>query len=166
MPAVSDELRAIAASFLRRERDDHTLQPTALVHEAYLRLIDNTVVADADRDRFLGFAARAMRQVLVDHARKVRAQKRGGDAWRRVTLHPDLASAAGGEVDLVELNDVLEKFERVDPRACRVVEMHFFAGMGFAEVAGVLGVTERTVLKDWSMARAWLGRELRATGDA
>ena len=160
---MSAELRAIAANFLRNERVDHTLQPTALVHEAYLRLVDSTVASDTDRQRFMGLAARAMRRVLVDHARRKAAQRRGGDVWKRVSLDPDLSPGEGGELDLVELNDLLEKYERLDERACRVVELHFFAGLSFAETAEVLQVTERTVYKDWSMARVWLAQQMRAS---
>jgi RNA polymerase sigma factor (TIGR02999 family) len=159
-PVLSAELRAIASSFLRQERPDHTLQPTALVHEAYVRLIDKTAVQESDRQRFLGLAARAMRQVLVDHARRRGAQRRGGDAWARVTLEDDIDIEAGG-LELVELSDLLDRFESLDPRACRVVEMRFFAGLSFAEIASVLELTERTIYKDWAVAKTWLARELR-----
>jgi RNA polymerase sigma-70 factor (ECF subfamily) len=160
MALVVDKLRGIADGYLRRERADHTLQPTALVHEAYLRLIDSTVIQSSDRNRFLGFAARAMRQVLVDHARRRGAEKRGGASWERVTLHPELAIAGRSEVDLVELDEVLERFGAVDARAARVVDLRFFAGLTAQEAADVLGVSKTTVDDDWYMAKAWLGRKL------
>jgi RNA polymerase sigma factor (TIGR02999 family) len=163
MGLVAEKLRGIASSYLRRERADHTLQPTALVHEAYMRLIDSTVIQSSDRNRFLGFAARAMRLVLVDHARKHNAEKRSGQ-WERVTLHPDLAPAGCGDVDLVELHDVLERFAAVDERAARVVELRFFAGLTVPQAAEVMGIAPRTVDKDWFMAKAWLARELGANG--
>lgn len=164
---LSSELHHIAAAFLRNERCDHTLQPTALVHEAFLRMIDQTVIAKSDQQRFVGFAARAMRRVLVDHARRRNAQRRGGGDWKRVTLAASLAETDGPTtVDLVELNGLLERFEQVDPRACRVVELKFFADLSFDEIAATLGVNERTAYRDWSVARVWLARALSDARDA
>ena len=166
LAAVQRELHGLAAGHLRRERPDHTLQPTALVNEAYLRLVDSTRVGAEDRQRFLAIAARAMRRVLVDHARRRKRLKRGGDAWQRVTVDLDLElSDAGGAVDVVELSELLDKLQELDERACRIIEMHFFAGLSFAEVAEALGITERTAYKDWAAARLWLARELKASGE-
>ncbi|MCA9752821.1 MAG: sigma-70 family RNA polymerase sigma factor [bacterium] len=153
------ELHRLAESLMRRERSGHTLQPTALVHEAYLKLVDDTRVEWQDRAHFLGIAARAMRQILVDHARKHQAAKRGG-GMQRVTLDESFGEAAGREFEVLALNEALEKFARVDERAARVVELKVFAGMKIAEIAHVLDVSKRTVDGDWAMARMWLGREL------
>jgi RNA polymerase sigma-70 factor (ECF subfamily) len=150
------ELHAIAAAQLRNERAGHTLQPTALVHEAWLRLIDTTALRAGDRERFLSLAARAIRRVLVDHARKRNAARRGGGEWERVPLHPDLASDEGRDVDLAELGDLLDELAENDPRMCQVVELRFFGGMTIEEAAEVLGVSDRTVQNDWRLARAWL----------
>jgi len=152
------ELRNLADSLMRRDRANHTLQPTALVHEAYIRLVDDTRVVWQDRAHFLGISARAMRQVLVDHARKHSAAKRGG-GLQRVTLDESFGEG-GREFEVLALNDALEKFAAVDERAARVVELKVFAGMKIAEIAHVLDVSKRTVDGDWAMARMWLGREL------
>lgn len=157
---VGEELHAIAGAYLRRERAEHTLQPTALVHEAYLRLVDSTVIRSGDRGRFMSVAARAMRRVLIDFARKRQAGRRGGDCWQRVSLHPEMVSGDRSDLDLIELHELLESFSAVDERASRVVELRFFAGLSVVETAEVLGVTDRTVDNDWYMARAWLAREL------
>jgi len=157
---VGDELHAIAEAYLRRERAEHTLQPTALVHEAYLRLVDTTAIQGGDRNRFLSIAARAMRRVLVDHARRHQAVRRGGGGGQRVTLHPDLETAGTKDMDILELHEALERFSAVDERAARVVEMRFFAGLSIDETAEALGVSDRTVDNDWYVARAWLMREL------
>jgi RNA polymerase sigma-70 factor (ECF subfamily) len=160
---VSKELHAIAQAYLRHERKEHTLQPTALVHEAYLRLVDSTAIRGGDRGRFMSIAARAMRRVLVDYARQRKAGRRGDNNWQRVTLHPDLVSARTSDVDLLELNEMLERLSALDERASRVVELRFFAGFSLSEAAEALGVSERTVDNDWHMARAWLARELSAS---
>ena len=158
-PLVYDELRRQARSFLRREREDHTLQPTALVHEAYLRLIDNPAIKAENRTHFFAIAARVMRQILVDHARRRNAQKRGGAAQR---LSLDDAEIAPDEVagDILSLNDALERLTTLDERKARVVDMRFFGGMRETEIAGVLGVTEKTVRRDWQFAKMWLYREI------
>lgn len=157
---VGDELRAIAAGYLSHERVNHTLQPTALVHEAYLRLIDSTVIQGGDKGRFMSVAARAMRRVLVDSARARKTQRRGGGQWDRVTLHPELVSSGVDDVDVVVLDVALEKFAKVDERAAHVVELRFFSGLSIEETAAALGVSDRTVGNDWFTARCWLGREL------
>jgi len=159
LEAVYPELRRLAGSLMRRERADHTLQATALVHEAYLKLVDQDRCDWKDRAHFLGIAARAMRQILVDHARGRAAQKRGG-GWRRVTL--DTASGGGdaGAFELVALDDALRRFAEIDPRAARGVELRVFGGMTVAEIAHIQGVSRRTVDSDWAMARLWLAREL------
>ena len=152
---VYAELRRLAARHLARERPGHTLQPTALVHEAFLKL-SGTSVSAADRDHFVGIAARAMRQVLVDHARRRGAGKRGR-GWERTTLGTD---DVGVELDPHEILDLDRAMERLDERQRRVVELRFFAGLEEREVARLLGVTERTVRRDWVKARAWLYAEL------
>jgi len=159
-PIVYDELRRLAASALRRERADHTLQPTALVHEAFLRLVD---VPDAhwhDRSHFVAIAARAMRRVLVDHARGRNALKRGSAEVRVPLDDVDVPSGESGDVDLVALDDVLERLAALDERQARIVELRFFGGLTVDETAALIGSSPRTVKRDWHMARAWLRREL------
>ncbi|HET7903088.1 MAG TPA: ECF-type sigma factor [Candidatus Eisenbacteria bacterium] len=156
---IYDELHAIADAYMHRERSGHTLQPTALVHEAYLKLVEGPSVAWQGRSHFLGIAARAMRQILVDHARRKGAAKRGG-GFERVTLDESDLAGGGGALDLLDLDEALRRFAALDDRAARVVEMRVFGGMTAAESAGVLGVSSRTVEHDWSVARLWLGREL------
>ena len=162
---VGRELHALAEGYLRRERVGHTLQPTALVHEAWIKLIDSPHVTSQDKRRFLGVAARAMRQVLIEFARRRNAQRRGGNDMQRVSLHPELASATGRDVDLLDLDEALRRFAETDERAARVVELRYFAGLSAAEAADVLGVSKRTVDTDWFMARSWLNRELGAADD-
>jgi len=159
MPLVYEEFRALAARHLRHERADHTLQPTALVHEAYLRLIDQTRVDWQGRTHFFAVGAQAIRRILVDHARQRKRQKRGGGAGR-VALDESVALAPQREEEILALDEALEKLGKLDHRQAEVVEMRFFAGMSVAEVAEVLGVSKRTVEGDWTMARAWLMREL------
>jgi RNA polymerase sigma-70 factor (ECF subfamily) len=159
MPLVYDEFRALAARHLRRERADHTLQPTALVHEAYLRLIDQTRVDWQGRTHFFAVGAQAIRRILVDHARQRKRQKRGGGAGR-VTLDDSVALAPQRAEEILALDEALSKLGQLDSRQAQVVEMRFFAGMSVDEVAGVLGVSKRTIEGDWTMARAWLMREL------
>jgi RNA polymerase sigma factor (TIGR02999 family) len=159
MPLVYDEFRALAARHLRRERADHTLQPTALVHEAYLRLIDQTRVDWQGRTHFFAVGAQAIRRILVDHARQRKRQKRGGAAGR-VVLDESVALAPQRAEEILALDEALEKLGQLDSRQAQVVEMRFFAGMSVDEVAEVLGVSKRTIEGDWTMARAWLMREL------
>jgi RNA polymerase sigma factor (TIGR02999 family) len=162
---VYDELRALAAQQLRREKAGHTLQPTALVNEAYLRLAK--VNPDiTDREQFLALGARAMRRVLVDHARKRSAARRGGGELKRITLDEALTPAQGPEIDLVVLNDLLEKLAQQDARMCQIVELRFFGGLSVDEIAKVLGISDRTVDRDWFVAKAWLARGLSESLDA
>ncbi len=157
------ELRAMAERYMRRERRGHTLQATALVHEAYLNLVDETGVDPSDRAHFLAIAACAMRQILVEHARKRAARKRGGDR-RRVPLRDTLALSERPDVDVVHLEEALSALENLDGRKARVVELRFFSGLTCEEVASALGVSLRTVEKDWYVARAFLHRELAGEG--
>jgi RNA polymerase sigma factor (TIGR02999 family) len=154
LPLVYDELRSIAARHLGRERPDHTLQPTALVHEAYFRLIDQRQVDWRNRAQFLGIAAEMMRRILLNHARDRAALKRGG-GLRKVSLTEALTEP-GPEVDLAELDQALERLAALDARKARVIELRFFGGLTNAEAAEVLDVSEATVERDWSFARAWL----------
>jgi RNA polymerase sigma factor (TIGR02999 family) len=159
VPIVYKELRSIAAGALRRERDGHTLQPTALVHEAYLRMVGQREVRWQNRAHFLGCAAQLMRHVLVDHARARRAGKRGGGG-EKVTLGEAQAITGERPVDLVALDDALEALAKMDERQCRVVELRYFGGLSIEETAEVLGVSPATVSHDWAIARAWLRSEL------
>lgn len=157
--AIYPELRRMARAMMRRERAGHTLQPTELVHDAFLRLVDQTVLRDADRARFLGIAGRAMRQILVDHARRRDSLKRGGAA-HRVTLDEALAAEGIGVDALLELDRTLEALEAAYPRAARVVELKVFGGLVAHEIAEVLGVSKRTVDGDWTLGRLWIARAL------
>lgn len=160
LPMVYDELRALAESYLQRENPGHTLQATALVHEAYLRLVKQEDVEWQNRAHFFALAAQAIRRILVDHARGRGRAKRGGDR-ERVTLDEDVALTSDRDVDLIELDAALEKLARLHERQARIVELRFFGGLTLREAAEVLGVSPRTIDGDWSMARAWLRRELR-----
>jgi RNA polymerase sigma factor (TIGR02999 family) len=162
--AAYGQLRRIAGALMREERPGHTLQPTELVHDAWLKLVDPARAAWTDRAHFLNIAGRAMRQVLVDHARRRGALKRG-DAARRVTFDDDAGHGASAGFDVLALHDALERFSALDPRAAQVVEARVFGGMSVDEVAHVLDVSKRTVEHDWTMARRWLARELRDTAD-
>ena len=159
VPLVHDELRRLARLQLRRERPGHTLQATALINEAYLRLIDVTRVRWQNRAHFLAMSARVMRRILVDAARRKRSRKR--DAGVRTTLFDDqqLASAIPTQ-DLVELNDALDRLAAIDPRKVQVIEMRFFAGLTVEEAAAALKVSPDTVMRDWRLAKVWLLREL------
>ncbi len=159
LPLLYDELRALAGAFLRRERSDHTLQPTALAHEAWLRLVDADQVNWQGRSHFLGIAARVMRRVLIDHARRVGAEKRGGGR-RRVTLSEATPLLGQDEVDVLALDEALTELASLDERKARVVESRFFAGMNMREVAEALGVSQTTAEEDWYFARAWLATRL------
>ena len=161
---VHDELRRVAGGLMRRERADHTLQPTALVHEAYLRLVDETAVAWENRAHFFGVAARAMRQILIEHARRRGAAKRGG-GWQRLTLD-GLQIAAASDVEVLELEEALQQLEKMDERMARVVELRLFGGLKVDEVARVLGISRRTVYVDWRVARLWLVHQLAGDGAA
>jgi RNA polymerase sigma factor (TIGR02999 family) len=144
---------------MRRERAGHTLDTTGLVHEAYLKLVDQSQAEWEDRTHFYGIAARAMRQILIDYARRRMAQKRGG-SWERTTLEEDRLAAESPVEDLVALDDALRRLEALNTRYRQVVEYRFFAGLTEEETARALGVTTRTVQRDWATARAWLHKEL------
>ncbi|HKQ80177.1 MAG TPA: sigma-70 family RNA polymerase sigma factor [Blastocatellia bacterium] len=159
MPVIYDELRRLARGHLRRERPGHTLQPTALVNEAYLRLVDQSKVNWQNRAHFFGAAARLMRQILINHAEARRAAKRGGEA-ERVSLHDADHFAAGHEIDLIALNEALRHLERIDPQQGQIVELRYFSGLTIEEIAEVVGVSTATVKREWNAARAWLRREL------
>jgi len=159
MPLVYEELRSLAARYLRRERANHTLQPTALVNEAYLRLIDQQKVEWQNRAQFFGLAARLMRNILVDHARSHRAAKRGGEHYSVSLSRTDQVSPTSA-VDLVALHETLERLTTHDPQKSTIVELRFFGGLTIEETAEVLDISHATVERDWKMARAWLRREL------
>ncbi len=165
MPLIYDQLRRLARRCFDRRRGGEglTLQPTALVNEAYLRLIKTEAVGFNSRTHFLAVAATAMRQVLLNHLKHRGRRKRGG-GWKRITLS-GIAAPKESETAIEALVEALAKFSELDRRATRVVEMRFFAGMTESEVAAALGVSERTVQYDWSMARAWLLRELKRHGE-
>ncbi|HPF69167.1 MAG TPA: ECF-type sigma factor [Candidatus Krumholzibacteria bacterium] len=154
-----DELRRAAGRLMARERVEHTLQPTALVHEAWLRLVDQAAVGYVDRAHFLGIAARCMRQVLVDHARGRAAAKRGG-GWGQVTLDEGLLAGGSQDLELLALDEALGRLAALDERAAQVAERRIFAGMTIEEIAEDLLVSRRTVDGDWATARLWLTREL------
>jgi RNA polymerase sigma factor (TIGR02999 family) len=158
VPFVYRELRSLAAAYIRRERRDHTLQPTALVHEAYLRLVDQTQVASPSRAQFFGIAANLMRQILVNHARHHGAAKRGGG--NRVALEEGATVVQQRPVDFVALDEALDKLAQLDPRQSRIVELRFFGGLTEDEIAEVLDVSAITVKRDWRIARAVLHRQL------
>jgi RNA polymerase sigma factor (TIGR02999 family) len=157
-PLVYDELRAIAQSHLRRERSMHTLQRTALVHEAFLRLVDQKSVDWQSRAQFFGLASRMMRRILVDHARRRAAAKRGSDPVR-VDLD-ELPGVADADLDFAEFDRLLQRFETLEPRSGRLVELRFFGGLSIEEAAAVLDISVATAKRDWTIARAWLQREL------
>ncbi len=159
LPLVYAELRRLAANALRRERHDHTLQPTALVHEVYLKLAAETSLNSDSKSQFLGIAARAMRQVLVDHSRKHRAQKRGGGA--KVQLDENLPLRGDAAPEILEINRALEELEALDPRKARVIELKYFGGMTTEEIAQVTGLSTATVVRDVRMAQSWIRRALR-----
>jgi RNA polymerase sigma-70 factor (ECF subfamily) len=158
-PLVYRELRQMAGRMMAAERPNHTLQPTALVNEAYLRLVDARQVSWQDRAHFFGICARAMRQILVDHARSRTSAKRGGGEVA-LELEEGLVAARAPEVNLLELDDVLNRLAELDPRKSQVVEMRYFAGLSLKETAEALKVSAETVRRDWKMAQAWLHREL------
>ena len=160
LAAVYNELRHIAASYMRRERPGHTLQATALVHEAYLQLVDQTRVTWQSRAHFFGVASRLMRRILVDHARSHRAEKRGGSA-EKLSLDDAIAVADKREVALEALDDALNSLASIDPRQSRIVELRFFGGLTVEETAEVLGTSTATVEREWRMAKAWLHHQLQ-----
>lgn len=161
--AAYRELRDLATGLMRSERQDHTLQPTALVNEAYVRLVGDAPVEWRSRAHFFGIVVSAMRRVRVDYARRRSAEKRGA-GWEKVVFDERLHPAGRFEADILELDRVLEGFAQVDPRAARVVELRVFGGLNRREIADILQISESTVREDWRMARMWLGRELKELG--
>ncbi|HEY3244420.1 MAG TPA: sigma-70 family RNA polymerase sigma factor [Phycisphaerae bacterium] len=159
LPLVYDELQAVAARHLRRERPDHTLQTTALVHEAYLRLIDQSRVQWRGRAHFLAVAAMAMRRILVNHAKARARVKRGGQA-ARLPLDEAFESFQQRSVDLEALDEALARLSKIDPDQGRMVELRFFGGLSVEETAKVLGISPRTVHREWDLAKAWLRAEV------
>ncbi len=167
LPLVYERLRSLARRMIARERPGHTLQPTALVHEAYLKLVDQSRVDWRGRTHFFAVGARAMRRLLVDHARGRHRAKRGG-GWARVTLAEGIPSFGEGGLDadqLLDLDEALTRLAVLDAREAEVVELRFFGGLTVPEVAHLLGVSQRTVEGDWTHARAWLRRELGGGGN-
>ena len=159
LPLVYDELRRLAASYLRRERPGHTLQPTALVHEAYVRLVDQRQVDWTNRAQFIGLAAVMMRRILVNHARDRIAAKRGGSA-ERVPLTIVAQQIGTPEIDLLGLHDALDQLAELDARKSQIVELKFFGGLTMDEIAATVGVSRATAEREWTFARAWLYRAL------
>jgi len=161
LPLVYEELRAQAGGQMQRERPDHTLQATAIVHEAYLRLVDQARASDADRNHFFAVAATTLRRVLLDHARTRGRAKRGG-GWGRIELDPSVDWSGTRALDLLALDAALDRLAGLHERQARVVELRFFGGLTIAQTAEVLGVGTTTDEDDWALARAWLRRELEA----
>ena len=158
MPLVYDELRRMANSYLRRERADHTLQTTALVHEAYLRLVDQRAVSLAGRAQFFGLASQTMRRILVDHARGRHAKKRDGV---RISLDDAIGVSEKPDMNLIELDDALTALTKIDHEKSRIVELRFFGGLTVEEVGEIMGTSPRTVLRHWRLAKAWLYGEMK-----
>lgn len=160
MPLVYDDLRRLAAGYMQREPAGQSLQPTALVHEAYVRLIDQRQVRWRNRAHFFGIAAAMMRRILVDHARARRAEKRGG-GWERVTLDENEMPAGGSrDVDVLALHESLERLGAFDPRQERLVELRYFGGLSIEEAAEVIGISAATLVREWTIAKAWLRADL------
>jgi RNA polymerase sigma factor (TIGR02999 family) len=153
------DLKAMARKLMARERRDHTLQPTALVNEVYLRVLGGRIPTIEDRTHFFSIAASAMRRILIDHARAALSGKRGG-GMQRTDLNGTIAFNRGRTEEMIELDRALDKLEAMNERQCRIVEMRFFAGMGEGEIAEVLAISVRTVAREWRIARAWLHTQL------
>lgn len=160
MPLVYAELRRLANYYLQRERSDHTLQSTALVHEAYLRLAGNSPPQWQNRAHFFGIAAHIMRQILVEYARAHGAAKRGGASACKVTLDDALEIQEKTDVDVIALDGALDRLSELDPQQSRIVELRFFAGLTIEDTSEVMGISAATVKRDWTSARAWLHREI------
>ncbi len=154
------ELRRLASSYLRRERSDHTLQTTALVHEAYLRLASQREVHWKNKEQFMGVAAQLMRRILVDYSRGHDAKKRGKD-FEKVFLEEAAGVSRGKAADVIQLDEALTRLAEFDPQHAQLVELRFFGGLSIEEAAGVLGISRTTVKRNWNLAKAWLARELR-----
>jgi RNA polymerase sigma-70 factor, ECF subfamily len=159
LPIIYDELKRIAANYLRRERSDHTLQPTALVNEAYMKMIDITQVSWQNKAHFIGVAANQMRRILVDHARNHNAQKRGGE-FQILTLNEDIDKADEQSTDLIALDDALTELAKMDAVKAKIVELRYFGGLTTEETAEVLGVSAITVKRHWKLTKAWLYGQL------
>jgi RNA polymerase sigma-70 factor, ECF subfamily len=162
--SLYEELRRLASSYLQRERNDHTLQTTALVHEAYLRLADQKEVRWKNREQFMGVSAQLMRRILVDYSRGHDAKKRGGE-FEKVFLEEAEVVSKGNAPDVIALDEALTRLAKFDPQHARLVELRFFGGLDLDEAAAVLGVSRTTVKRNWNLAKAWLARELRAGGE-
>ncbi|HEV7681609.1 MAG TPA: sigma-70 family RNA polymerase sigma factor [Pyrinomonadaceae bacterium] len=160
MPLVQSELRRLAGNYLRRERSGHTLQPTALVNEAYLRLVDQKQANWQNRAQFYGIAAQLMRRILVDHARQHNAAKRGGSDQQRLSITSAHDVSDKPNLDLLALHEALEELAAVDPQQARIVELKFFGGLSIEETAEVMHLGHATIERDWKMARAWLRLKL------
>ncbi len=163
MPLVYEELRRLARHYLQQERPDHTLQSTALVHEAYVRLLGQGLPEWKSRAHFFGVAAKLMRQILVDHARSHRAAKRGGNSVK-LTLTEGLVGRKGKDVDLLALDDALNSLANLSPQQSHIVELRFFSGLTIEDTSEVLGISPATVKRHWTTARAWLFREMNQSG--
>lgn len=159
IPQIYEELRRVAGRYMRFERANHTLQPTALVNEAYVRLIQDPHLHWKDRAHFFATASQLMRHILVDHARARRAGKRGG-VQQQVTLDENVLPSPSHSIDILALHEALERLSKLDARQGRIVELHFFGGLSFEEIAEVLQLSERTVKRDWALARIWLFKEI------
>ena len=155
IPRIYSELRKLALSYLRRERADHSLQPTALVHEAFLKLVDQHAVQWQNRAHFFGIAAQAMRRILVDHARAHAAEKRGSGE-RPVAIDDNLPGGAGVDINVIALDEALCRLAALDLQQSRIVELRYFGGLTVEEIADVLGISPETAKRDWRMAKAWL----------
>jgi RNA polymerase sigma-70 factor, ECF subfamily len=159
MPLVHRELKRIARNFMRRQNAGHTLQTTALVNEAFVRLVDSDKVNWQDRSHFFAISAQLMRRVLVDAARRKNSVKRGGERVQ-VTLSDDVKSSDADQVDVVAIDEALKRLAKLNKRHCQIVELRYFGGLTEDEIAETLNVSSRTVRRDWNLARAWLYREL------
>ena len=164
MPLVYEDLRRVAAGYMRREALDHALQPTALVHEAYVRLIDQRQVKWRNRAHFFGMAAAMMRRILVDHARRRRAEKRGGGLELVTLMDEQVGSGGVTEIDVLALHESLERLAAFDPQQERVVELRFFGGLTIEETAEVIGISPATVVREWTIGKAWLRADLSSAG--
>jgi len=160
LPAIYDDLRRVAAGFLRDERPEHTLQPTALVHEAYLRMADQRQAAWQNRAQLLGIFARMMRRILLDHAGARLAEKRGGKDAVRITLDDALDVYQENRLDLFKVEEALSRLEKLDPTQAKIVELRFFGGLTIEELSGVLLISPTSVKREWTVAKRWLQREL------
>ena len=164
VPLVYDDLRRLAAGYMGRETPGHPLQPTALVHEAYVRLVDQNRVQWRNRAHFFGVAASMMRRILVDDARKRRADKRGGAAERVTMTDADIAAPEQNGIDVLALHEALERLAAFDPQQARIVELRYFGGLTIEESAEVAGISPATVVREWTIAKAWLRADLSTLG--